>query len=68
VQAEFQPPNTDPLAANAVSCTEPPGAKYAWQLELPDGIWQLIPGGVLVTVPFPVVFPDRLTLSDGLMV
>jgi hypothetical protein len=63
-QPPVHPPKTDPDPATAVSCTDVPLGKYAWQ-EPPCGNWQLIPGGVLVTVPVPLVFPERLTVSDG---
>ena len=53
-----QPVNVDPASAEAVRVTLVPDVKYALH------VWpQLIPGGVLVTVPLPV--PDLETVRDG---
>ncbi|HZQ68154.1 MAG TPA: hypothetical protein VFA68_06515 [Terriglobales bacterium] len=56
-QAPPQPPNTDPAAGVAVSFTEVPAAKSELQV-LP----QLIPDGVLETVPAPE--PARVTARE----
>jgi hypothetical protein len=48
VQAPLQPPKTEPALAVAVSCTPVPGA-YVCEQSLP----QLMPAGLLVTVPEP---------------
>jgi hypothetical protein len=58
LQAPDHPLNVDPDAGVAVSVTDVPVSKLALQV-LP----QLMPLGVLVTVPLPV--PARLTLSTG---
>jgi hypothetical protein len=63
-QPPVQPSKTDPDPGVEVSWTDVPLAKYAWQAP-PCGNWQLIPGGLLVTVPVPLVFPVRLTVRDG---
>src|SRR5215475_10850520 len=63
-QPPVQPPNTDPGPAAAVSCTDVPLGKYAWQAP-PSGNLQSIPAGLLVTVPVPLVFPPKLIMSDG---
>jgi hypothetical protein len=55
-QAPLQPAKNDPWAAATVSLTFVPEAKAALQVGL-----QLIPAGVLVTVPEPV--PATVTLS-----
>jgi hypothetical protein len=49
LQAPLQPAKYEPLIADAVINTLLPAAKEAWQVGL-----QLIPDGVLVTVPLPV--------------
>ena len=49
VHAPLHPLNTDPEAAEAVSVTTVPLAKFALQV-----VPQLIPEGVLATVPLPV--------------
>jgi hypothetical protein len=56
VQAPVQPAKVDPDAAAAVRVTCVPLAKFALQV-----LGQLIPAGVLVTVPEPV--PDVVTVS-----
>jgi hypothetical protein len=56
VQAPLHPAKVDPAPAVAVSVTTVPLAKFA--LHVPG---QLIPGGLLVTVPLPV--PARETVS-----
>lgn len=55
-QEPLQPANVEPAAGVAVSVTEVPVVKLALQL-----VPQLIPAGVLVTVPPPV--PWRSTVS-----
>jgi hypothetical protein len=55
-QAPLQPAKNDPWAAATVSLTFVPEAKAALQVGL-----QLIPAGVLVTVPEPV--PATATVS-----
>ena len=57
----LQPAKIEPLAATGVRATLVPGLKLALQV-LP----QLIPAGVLVTVPAPA--PILLTLSGLLLV
>lgn len=49
LQAPLQPANTDPLVGTSVSVTTVPLAKFAVQVCV-----QLIPAGLLVTVPVPV--------------
>ncbi len=49
LQAPLQPANTDPLAGVSVNVTTVPLAKSAVQVPV-----QLIPAGLLVTVPEPV--------------
>jgi len=56
VQAPAHPVKTEPLAATAVSFTTAPEAN-----ELLHVGWQLIPAGLLVTVPPPV--PTSVTVS-----
>ena len=53
-----QPVKVDPAAAAALSVTTVP-AVYDCEQSLP----QLMPAGLLVTVPLPV--PDRVTVSSG---
>lgn len=55
-QDPLQPAKDEPLAAAAVSVTEVPEPKLAEQVEP-----QLIPAGLLVTVPLPV--PVLLTVN-----
>jgi hypothetical protein len=59
LQFPVQPVNVDPAAAVAVSVTVVPGAKVAEQVAP-----QLIPAGLLVTVPDPE--PALDTVRDGL--
>jgi len=56
VQAPLQPANVEPEAAAAVRVTEAPLLKFALQV-----VGQLIPAGLLVTVPPPV--PASVTVS-----
>ena len=56
LQAPLQPAKYAPFAGTAVSFTTLPDAKEAVQVP-----GQLIPAGLLVTVPVPV--PARLTLK-----
>ena len=56
-----QPANVEPFAADAVSVTAVPLAKFAEHV-----VGQLIPAGALVTVPVPV--PTSLTVSAKLFV
>jgi hypothetical protein len=56
VQAPAHPVKTEPLAATAVSFTTVPEANELLHLG-----WQLIPAGLLVTVPPPV--PASVTVS-----
>lgn len=58
VQAPLHPPNFAPLVGVAVRVTEVPLENMALQV-LP----QLIPAGLLVTVPVPL--PERVTVSCG---
>ena len=64
-QAPVHPPKTDPEPGAAFSWTAVPGGKKAWHAVPPGGFWQLIPGGLLVTVPVPLAFPPRVTVSEG---
>jgi hypothetical protein len=59
-QAPFQPPKPEPVAAAAASVTDVPETKVEehWLVE------QLMPAGVLVTVPAPA--PEILTVSVDL--
>jgi hypothetical protein len=59
VQAFDQPANVEPLAAVAVRVTEVLSTKLALHVAP-----QLMPAGLLVTVPTPV--PDLLTVNTGL--
>jgi len=59
--APVQPANVEPSAATAVSVTLVPLAKFAEQV-----VGQIIPVGVLITVPAPV--PASLTVSAKLFV
>ena len=54
----LHPPNVEPLAAAADSVTTTP-LEYVWVQSVP----QLIPVGLLVTVPFPV--PLGLTVRTS---
>ena len=56
VQAPAHPVKTEPLAATAVSFTTVPEANQLLHVG-----WQLIPAGLLVTVPPPV--PASVTVS-----
>jgi hypothetical protein len=56
VHAPVHPPNDEPVAAAAVSVTVVPPAKLAEQV-----VPQLMPAGLLVTVPEPL--PDNCTAS-----
>jgi hypothetical protein len=51
VQAPLQPVKVEPVAGTALKLTDVPLAKFALQV-----VPQLIPTGVLVTVPVPVPF------------
>jgi hypothetical protein len=55
VQLPLQPTNFDPTPGDAINVTEVPLLKFPVQVE-----GQLIPTGLLVTVPLPV--PARVTL------
>jgi hypothetical protein len=56
VQAPFQPANVEPVAAAGVNVTIVPLGKFAEQV-----LGQLMPDGLLVTVPLPV--PASVTVS-----
>jgi len=58
VQAPDHPPKLDPALGVAVKVTEVPLLKTALQVAP-----QLMPAGLLVTVPLP--FPERATVSEG---
>jgi hypothetical protein len=60
LQAPLQPANVDPAAALAVSVTTVPLLKFALQM-----VPQLIPAGLLVTVPVPVPALVTLNLNAG---
>jgi hypothetical protein len=57
VQGPLQPENSDPGEAKALRLTAVPSAKLAAQDDVP----QLMPDGLLVTVPWPL--PDSITAS-----
>ena len=65
MQAPDQPVNTDPAAGVALSVT----AVSNWALQLPLGapaaIEQVIPAGVLPTVPAPVPAAATVTVADA---
>ena len=58
VQPPLQPMNVKPVSGLARSVTAVPATKLNEQL-----VPQLIPEGVLVTVPLPVLETERLTVS-----
>jgi len=58
LQVSDQPTNVDPAAGVAVKVTLEPLLKLALHL-----VPQLIPAGLLVTIPLPV--PARVTLKTG---
>jgi hypothetical protein len=55
-QSPLQPVKIEPVAGTALSVTSVPESKFALQ-----AVPQLIPAGVLVTVPVPL--PARATVS-----
>ena len=57
VHAPLQPANVDPAVGTGASATETPAANDAEQVEP-----QLIPDGVLETVPVPVPCSDTVSL------
>ena len=57
LHAPLHPANAEPAAGVAVSCTDVPEAKFALHV-----VPQLIPAGLLVTVPEPV--PARVTVTE----
>ena len=65
LHAPLKPVKLPPPLAVALSVTAVPEAKLAWQVPLatPDVTVQLIPPGVLVTVPEPP--PEPVTVSTG---
>ena len=65
VHAPLNPVKVPPPVAVAFSVTALPDAKLDWQVPLatPEVTVQLIPAGVLVTVPEPV--PEPVTVSLG---
>jgi hypothetical protein len=60
LHAPDQPANVDPALGAAVSVTEVPAAKLALQVEP-----QVMPAGLLVTVPEPVPAAVTLTVPGG---
>src|SRR4051812_20610219 len=54
LHAPPQPENVEPLAGVAVNVTSVPGAKVVLHV-----VGQLIPAGVLVTIPLPVSVTDN---------
>jgi hypothetical protein len=56
VQAPLQPVNAHPFAAVLLNCTMVSDAKSAAQIR----VGQMMPTGLLVTVPFPLTKTDSL--------